>query len=182
MTGVAAIAVAFWGSYSAIYIKKEKEVTEYTFKELEQKTTQKPHVQAKVALTVQSGIDEKKLLIVKITLSNLGTKESRVILDNDALTLVPVAFSDGNPIFRKPISLLPGRYAGTINRIPLNFVDIGAGESHEITFAQQIENPGVYLIHFLALNDTIPPEQEVSITGVVPYKYAVGEDQYVVVE
>ena len=128
-------------------------------------------------MTVQSGIDEKKLLIVKVTLSNLGNRESRVTLDNDDLTLVPVAFSDGNASFQQPISLQSGRYSGTINRLPLNFVDIGAGESHEITFARLIENPGVYLIHFLALNDIIPPEQDVSVKGLVPYKYADGVDR-----
>lgn len=183
MKSVAAIAVAFWGFYSTVYVKREKELAEYNLKELEQKTTQESHVLAKVDFAVQPGIDAKKILIVKVALSNRGNKETRVTLDNQALTLVPVTFNDGNPIFHKPISLRSGRCLGTIDRAILDFVDIGAGESHELTFAQQIENPGVYLIHFLAFNSTSPAEQSASFLGVeVPYRYSVGADQYVMVE
>ena len=61
-------------------------------------------------------------------------------------------------------------------------VSIGAGESYEITFVQKLENPGIYLIHFLALNGIDPSAEEYSVTGGLPYKYSVGVDQYVVVE
>ncbi|WP_422404011.1 hypothetical protein [Pseudomonas sp. GZD-209] len=181
-TIIAAIVVAVWGYYSTVYVKKEKEVTEYTLKELEQKTTQKPHIQAKVESTVQPLLDGQNLLQVKVIISNLGNKESKVTLDDDALTLVPVAFAEGKPIYQKPINLLSGRYAGTLNRAPLRFVNVGAGESYEITFVQNLENPGIYLIHFLALNGIDPPAEEFLITGGVPYKYSVGVDQYVVVK
>lgn len=181
-TIIAAIVVAIWGYYSTVYVNKEKEVTEYTLKELDQKTTQKPHIQAKVESKIQKLTDGKNLLQVKVILSNLGNKESRVTLDDDALTLVPVAFAEGKPIYNKPINLHSGRYAGTLNRAPLRFVDVGAGESYEITFVQKLENPGIYLIHFLALNGINPPAEDLSITGGVPYQYSVGADQYVVVK
>lgn len=180
-TIIAAIGVAIWGYYSTVYVKKEKEVTEYTLRDLDQKTTQMPHIQASVEPTVQPLMNGQNLLQVKVTLSNIGSKESKVILDNDALTLVPVTFAEGKPIYHKPINLLPGRYAGTPNRAPLGFVSVGAGESYEITFIQNLEKPGIYLIHFLALNGIEPPAKEPSIAGDVPYKYAVGVDQYVVV-
>lgn len=180
-TIVAAIVVAVWGYYSTVYVKKEKEVTEYTLKELSQRTTQKPHIQAKVDATVQPLMDGQNLLQIKVTLSNLGNKESRVTLDDDALTLVPVVFAEGKPIYQKPINLHSGRYAGTLNRAPLRFVDVGAGESYEITFVQNLQNPGIYLIHFLALNGISPPAEDFSITGGMPYQYSVGADQYVVV-
>ncbi|PHM65717.1 hypothetical protein Xsto_01869 [Xenorhabdus stockiae] len=92
-TIIAAIVVGLWGYYSTVYVKKEKEVTEYTLKEFEQRTTQKPHIQAKVESTIQPIENGLNLLQVKVTLSNLGNKESNVILDDDALTLIPVAFS-----------------------------------------------------------------------------------------
>jgi len=180
-TIIAAIVVAIWGYYSAVYVKKEKEITEYTLKDLEQKTTQKPHIQAKVESTVQPLMDGQQMLQIKVTLSNLGNKESKVALDKDALTLVPVVFNDGNPIYLEPINLFSGRYAGTRNRIPLGFVNIGAGEAYEITFVHNVEKPGIYLIHFLALNGIDPTAEEVLITGGLPYKYSVGADQYVVV-
>src|ERR1700712_1303276 len=148
MTIIAAIVVAVWGYYSTVYVKKEKEVTEYTLKEMDQRTTQKPHIQARVESTVQPLMDGQNLLQVKVTLSNVGNKESKVTFDNDALTLIPVAFADGRPLFQKPINLISGRYAGTLNRAPLRFVNVGAGESYEITFVQTLENPGIYLIHF----------------------------------
>ncbi|EOS9983072.1 hypothetical protein QOT92_11730 [Pseudomonas aeruginosa] len=181
-TIIAAIVVAIWGYYSTVYVNKEKEVTEYTLKELDQKTTQKPHIQAKVESKIQKLTDGQNLLQVKVIISNLGNKESRVTLDDDALTLVPVAFAEGKPIYNKPINLHSGRYAGTLNRAPLRFVDVGAGESYEITFVQNLENPGIYLIHFLALNGINPPAEDLSITGGVPYQYSVGADQYVVVK
>ncbi|VVO01073.1 hypothetical protein PS718_02669 [Pseudomonas fluorescens] len=181
-TVIAAFVIAVWGYYSTVYVKKEKEVTEYTLKELHQKTTQKPHIQAKVESTVQRLADGQKLLLVRVILSNLGNKESKVTLDNDALTLVPVTFAEGRPIYQKPTNLLSGRYPGTFNRAPLRFVNVGAGESYEITFVQKLENPGIYLIHFLALNGIDPPTEEFSVTGGLPYKYSVGVDQYVVVE
>ncbi|WP_085606867.1 MULTISPECIES: hypothetical protein [unclassified Pseudomonas] len=181
-TIIAAIVVAVWGYYSTVYVKKEKEVTEYTLKELDQRTTQKPHIQAKVESSVQPLMDGQNLLQVKVILSNLGNKESKVTLDDDALTLVPVAFAEGKPIYKKPISLLSGRYAGTLNRAPLQFVNVGAGESYEITFVQKIENSGIYLIHFLALNGISPSKDDLFITGGVPYQYSIGADQYVVVK
>ncbi|SDZ61700.1 hypothetical protein [Pseudomonas sp. NFIX28] len=180
-TIIAAIIVAMWGYYSSMYVKKEKEVTEYTLKDLNQKTTQKPHIQAKVESTVQPLMDGQHLLQVKVILSNLGNKESKVTLDDDALTLVPVTFTEGKPIYQKPINLLSGRYSGTPNRTPLTFVNVGAGESYELTFVQNLETPGIYLIHFLALNGIDPTAEDFLITGGVPYKYSVGADQYVVV-
>lgn len=181
-TIIAAIVVAVWGYYSTVYVKKEKEVTEYTLKELDQKTTQKPHVLAKVESTVQPLIDGQNLLQVKVILSNFGNKESKITLDDDALTLVPVAFVEGRPNYQKPINLLLGRYAGTLTRAPLRFVNVGAGESYEITFVHNLENPGIYLIHFLALNGIDPPVEDFVLTGGVPYQYSVGADQYVVVK
>ncbi|MNR49626.1 hypothetical protein D3C85_1690310 [compost metagenome] len=61
-------------------------------------------------------------------------------------------------------------------------MNVGAGESYEITFVQNLENPGIYLIHFLALNGIDPLAADVVITGGVPYQYSVGADQYVVVK
>lgn len=180
-TIVAAIVLAIWAYYSTIYVKKEKEVTEYTLKELDQKTTQKPHIQAKVESTVQPLVDGKNLLLVRVILSNIGSKESRVTLDDNALVLVPVAFTEGAPVYKAPISLQSGRYGGTPARIPLNFVDVGAGESYEITFAHKLEKSGVYLVHFLALNGVNPPATDQSIASFIPYQYAIGVDEYVVV-
>ncbi|WP_165665505.1 hypothetical protein [Metapseudomonas otitidis] len=180
-TIVAAIVVGGWGYYYSEYVKREKEVTEYTLKELNQKTTQKPHIQARIDSTVQPLTDGQNLLQVKVTLSNLGNKESRVTLDDEALTLVPVTFAEGRPVFQEPINLHSGRYAGTLSRIPLRFVDVGAGESYELTFVQSVQNPGIYLIHFLALNGITPSAEDFSITGSIPYQYSVGVDQYVVV-
>lgn len=182
MTIIAAIVVAVWGYYSTVYVKKEKEVTEYTLKDMDQRTTQKPHIQAKVETTVQPMMDGQNLLQVKVILSNLGNKESKVTFDDDALTLIPVAFANGKPLYQKPIDLLSGRYAGTLNRAPLRFVNVGAGESYEITFVQSLENPGIYLIHFLALNGIEPSQEDFLITGGVHYKYSVGADQYLVVK
>lgn len=180
-TIIAAIVVAAWAYYSTVYVKKEKEVTDYTLRELDQKTTQKPHIQAKVESTIQSLVDGQHLLQIKVILSNLGNKESKVALDDDALTLVPVVFAEGRPVYLEPINLLTGRYAGTRNRTPLRFVNVGAGESYEITFVHNVDDPGIYLIHFLALNGIDPTAEEVLIAGGLPYKYSVGADQYVVV-
>jgi hypothetical protein len=116
-TIIAAIVVAVWGYYSTVYVKKEKEITEYTLMDLQQKTTQKPHIQAKVESTVQPLADGQNLLQIKVILSNLGNKESKVSLDDDALTLVPVLFDEGKPIYRTPINLQSGRYAGTITEL-----------------------------------------------------------------
>ncbi|WP_024645083.1 hypothetical protein [Pseudomonas syringae] len=181
-TIIAAIVVAVWGYYSTVYVKKEKEITEYTLMNLQQKTTQKPHIQAKVESTVQPLADGQNLLQIKVMLSNLGNKESKVSLDDDALTLVPVLFDEGKPIYGTPINLQSGRYAGTYNRVPLRFVNVGAGESYEITYVHNIENPGTYLIHFLALNGVNPSPEDIIATGGLPYKYSVGVDQYLVIK
>lgn len=181
-TIIAAIVVAVWGYYSTVYVKKEKEITEYTLMDLQQKTTQKPHIQAKVESTVQPLADGQNLLQIKVILSNLGNKESKVSLDDDALTLVPVLFDEGKPIYGTPINLQSGRYAGTYNRVPLRFVNVGAGESYEITYVHNIENPGTYLIHFLALNGVNPSPEDIIATGGLPYKYSVGVDQYLVIK
>ncbi|HBT3006224.1 TPA: hypothetical protein MBF22_003843 [Klebsiella aerogenes] len=182
VTIVAAIVVGLWGYYSAIYVNKEKEVTDYTLEELKQKTTQTPHIQAKVEPIVVKEDSGLILLQVKVSLSNLGTKESRVTLDDNSLALIPVEFSEGKPIFQKPINIISSRYAGNLHRIPLQFVDIGAGESYELTFVHGINTTGTYLIHFLALNGITPSKDELSTTYGIPYKYSVGADEYIVVK
>ena len=181
-TALAALSVVAWAYYSTVYVKKEKEVTEYMLRELEQKTTQESHIQVKVEPSIQPAMDGRNLLQVKVILANLGNKEGRVILDHEALVLVPVTFVEGKPIYEKPIDLRLGRYGGTPGRVPLDFVNIGAGESYEITFVQSLENPGVYLIHFLALHDMATQDGYVDGIGVIPYRYAVGADEYVVVK
>jgi len=181
-TIIATIVVGLWGYYSTIYVKKEKEVTEYTLKELKQKTTQTPHIQVKVDSIVQPIENGQKLLQIKVTLSNLGTKESRVTLDDDTLTLIPIKFIEGKPAFQEPINLLSGRYTGTLNRMPLQFVNIGAGESYELTFVHSLSSAGTFLIHFLALNGISPSENELSATNGIPYKYSVGVDEYLIVK
>ncbi|MER3149951.1 hypothetical protein ABUJ22_01555 [Salmonella enterica subsp. enterica serovar Larochelle] len=182
VTIAAAIVVGFWGYYSAIYVNKEKEVTDYTLEELKQKTTQTPHIQAKVEPIVVKGDSGLTLLQVKVALSNLGTKESRVTLDDNSLALIPVEFSEGKPVFQQPINLLSSRYAGNLHRIPLQFVDIGAGETYEFTFVHSINATGTYLIHFLALNDMAPSEDKVTTYHGIPYRYSVGADEYIVVK
>lgn len=181
-TVIVAIVVGFWGYYSTIYVKKEKEVTEYTLKELEQRTTQTPHIQAKFRTNVQPLDNGLRMLQIKVMLSNLGNKESRVSLDDDSLTLIPVEFSKGNPIFKTPVNLLAGRYSGTLNRMPLNFVDIGPGENYELTFVHSLNSSGVFLIHFLALNGIKPSENKFSSTESIPFKYSVGMDDYIIIK
>lgn len=181
-TMVAAITVGLWGYYSTIYVKKEKEITEYTLKDFEQKTTQTPHIQAKVEPIVHMSNNGSKLLQIKVILSNVGNKESRVTFDDDSLNLIPVKFSKGKPMFQEPINLLSGRYAGNLKRMPLNFVDIGAGESYELTFIHSIDSAGTYLIHFLALNGIIPSDKEVSDTNGIPFKYSIGVDEYLLIK
>lgn len=182
VTIVAACVVGVWGFYSTVYVKKEKEVTDYTLQDLKQKTTQTPHIQAKVEPIVENGDNGLILLQVKVTLSNLGTKESRVTLDDNSLALIPVEFSHGKPVFQEPINILSSRYAGNLHRVPLQFVDIGAGENYELTFVHGINTTGTYLIHFLALNGTTPPEGELSASYGIPYKYSVGADEYIIVK
>ena len=181
-TILAALVVAVWGYYSTVYVKKEKEVTQLIIKELDQKTTQKPHIQAKVESTIQPLTDGQSLLQIKVILSNLGNEESKVTLDDDALRLIPVTFSEGTPIYQKPISLISGRYTGNLNRIPLRFVNVGAGETYEVTFVHNLDKAGVYLIHFLALNGVEPSANDLLVTGGIPYKYSVGADQYVIIK
>ncbi|MCH4289169.1 hypothetical protein [Enterobacter kobei] len=181
-TIAAAIIVGLWGYYSTIYIKKEKEITEYTLKEFKQKTTQTSHIQARVESIVHISDGGSKLLEIKIILSNQGNKQSRVTLDDDSLSLIPVEFSNGKPLFQEPINLHSGRYAGNVKRIPLNFVDIGAGENYEFTFIYNIDSTGVYLIHFLALNGTIPSEKELSKIDGIPFKYSIGADEYIFIK
>lgn len=181
-TFIAAVVVAWWGYYSTVYVKKEKEVTEYTLKDLRQKTAQQPHIQVKVKPTVLPLADGERLIQIGVTLSNLGNIQSKVTLDDNSLTLVPVVFDHGRPTYRKPINLLPGRYAGTFNRAPLGFVNVGAGESYELTFVHKLESPGTYLIHFLALNGIDPPAEDFLVKSGVSYNYAVGADHYLVLE
>ncbi|HAY0636813.1 hypothetical protein [Serratia rubidaea] len=177
----AAIAVGIWGYYSAVYVNKEKEVTEYTLKELEQKTKQVPHIQAKINSTVQPIGNGLNLLQVKVILSNLGNKESKIFLDDEALTLVPVSFSKGNPLYQQPISLSTGRYTGTSHRLVLPFINIGSGESYELTFVHSLKESGTFLIHFLALNGISPQGTESFDSEASLYKYSVGADNYIVI-
>ncbi|EKZ5285681.1 hypothetical protein REV77_003271 [Klebsiella aerogenes] len=180
-TIAAAIAVGAWAFYSTFYVKKEQLVTEYTLKELAQKTIREPHIQARIDATIQPLDPDGSLLQVKVTLSNPGSLEGKVLLDDAALTLVPVSFSEGSPIYQSPVSLMSGRYAGPLQRLVLPFVNIGAGENYELMFIHRINTPGTYLIRFLALNDTGRQEKQHFESGQVPYWYSVGADQYVVI-
>ncbi|HDW8577521.1 TPA: hypothetical protein RM991_000469 [Escherichia coli] len=181
-TIITAIVIGLWGYYTMVYVKKEKEVTEYTLKELDQKTTQEPHIQASIESTVQPIENGFNLLQIKVVLSNLGSKESKIPLDDAALTLVPVDFSEGTPVYQKPISLMSGRYTGTLHRQVLPFINIGAGESYELTFVHSLKKSGTFLIHFLALNGTSPSGDESFLTEALPYQDSVGADQYIIIK
>ncbi|EOC1351429.1 hypothetical protein ACTV70_002874 [Cronobacter dublinensis] len=182
ITIITTIVVGVWGCYSTIHIKKEKEITDYTLKELKQKTTQTPHIQAKIQPIIERGDGGLIILVVKVTLSNLGNKESRVTFDDNSLALIPVELSHGKPVFEESINLLSGRYTGNLHRLPLPFVDIGAGETYEFTFAHGINKTGTYLIHFLALNGIAPSQEVISATNGLHYKYSVGADEYLVIK
>ncbi|EPO4101503.1 hypothetical protein [Klebsiella aerogenes] len=101
-TIAAAIAVGAGAFYSTFYVKKEQLVTEYTQRELAQKTTREPHIQARIDATIQPLDPEGSLLQVKVTLSNPGSLEGKVLLDDAALMLVPVSFLKAPPFTSRP--------------------------------------------------------------------------------
>jgi len=175
-TFIAAIVLGVWGLYSTFYVNKVSEVTEYTLQDWKNRTNLKPHIQAKVETDLEDVGDSKKLLKVVITLSNSGDQESRVSLDEQSISLVPVGFEDGSPRFLAPKNLADGRYNGTLNRMALDWVDIGSGESYELTYVHLISHPGTYLVHFLSHNG-------LELKGSsLPIKYTVGADKYIVVK
>lgn len=180
-TFIAAIVLGVWGFYSTFYVNKVKEVTEYTLEDWKHRTSLKPHIQAKVETSLEQISEGKHLLKIVVTLSNLGERESRVTLDDQSVSIVPVAFDDGIPEFQSPINLANGRYTGTVNRLALDWIDIGSGESYELTYAYLLSEAGTYLVHFLSHNGSSPEKGEAGVFA-LPYKYSVGADKYVVVK
>lgn len=175
-TFIVAIVLGVWAVYSTFYVSKVNEVTEYTLQDWRNRTNLKPHIQAKVETDLEDVGDGKKLLKVVVTLSNSGDQESRVSLDDQSISIVPVVFEGGSPRFLAPTNLADGRYNGTLNRLALDWVDIGSGESYELTYVHLISRPGTYLVHFLSHNGLEPKG------GLLPIKYSVGADKYVVIK
>jgi len=62
----------------------------------------------------------------------------------------------------------------------MNWIDIGAGESYTLNFVHLVSQPGTYLVHFLALNDT--QSLKVNRDEHFPIQYSVGEDKYITIE
>lgn len=182
-TFFAAIVLGVWGVYSTVYVSKAREIAEYTLKDLELKTQQTSHIQAKLETSLKAVTfpESGQLLTINVTLSNGGSKESRVTLDDESLALIPVSFIDGSPRYQLPINIIKGRYPGTLGRFPLNWIDIGAGESYELTYVHLISRPGIYLVHFLSHNGTVPSE-DINKSTVLPFKYSVGADHYLIIE
>lgn len=181
LTSIAAIFVGAWACYSALYVKQEKKVTEYTLKELALKTEKAPHVETKLETILEPLADGQYLLQVNVILSNHGNRETRVDLDNESLSLVPVIFNDGHPSFQNPVNLSTGRYPGSPHRVALNWIDIGASETYSLSYVHTLRTPGTYLIHFMSLNGSEPQARTDHFTS-LPIKYAVGADKYITIK
>lgn len=178
-TIIVAMVVGAWAIFSTISVKKEGQIADFKLRELEQRTQQLPHIAAKLDIVTEKAIDQKNIVNIKIILTNTGNKESRVILDNESLTLVPVSFEKGVPVYHQPINLINSRYRGPAKRFIMNWIDIGAGESYTLNFVQLVDQPGTYLVHFLALydNQTIKDEKNFPFS----LQYSVGEDKYIMI-
>ena len=175
-TFIVAIVLGVWAVYSTFYVSKVNEVTEYTLQDWKNRTNLKPHIKAKVETDLEDIGNSEKLLKVVVTLSNSGDQESRVSLDDQSISIVPVVFEGGSPRFLAPTNLADGRYNGTLDRLALDWIDIGSGESYELTYVHLISHPGTYLVHFLSHNGLEPK------VGLLPIKYSVGADKYVVIK
>ncbi|MBS0904162.1 hypothetical protein JK229_03370 [Pantoea dispersa] len=180
VTIIVAMVVGTWAIFSTISVRKEGQIAEYKLRELEQRTQQLPHVAARVEILTEKNVNQDQIIKIKVVLTNSGNKESRIQLDNESLTLVPVSFNKGEPVYNEPINLINGRYRGAAKRYIMNWIDIGAGESYTLNFVHSINQSGTYLVHFLAFNDTQPNNKLKN--DIFSFQYAVGEDKYFTIE
>lgn len=178
---IATFVLGGWGWWSAYYIKQEKDIAEYTLRDLIQKTTQTPHILSKLTLTTLGTGTGPTTIQVKVNLSNQGTTEARVSLDDHALTLTPFMYSKGMPVFGHEIPLGSTRFSGTYRRVE-DWIAIGVNESYELSYTFQIDEPGNYLLRFLAKKtDDLASESKLGRDHFTKTTFSVGSDEYITI-
>ncbi|WP_347929183.1 hypothetical protein [Pseudomonas helvetica] len=171
-----------WIAFNVIYVKQEQEIASYTLRELKQKTSLAPHVRSKVTATVSPKSDAPSTVQVRVELSNQGTAASRVILDNFALSVTGIAFKEGIPLYLTEVPVGSTRFKGNFRQVG-DFIDIGAGETYDISYIFQLSAPGTYLIRFLANMDSPYLKEYKQKVGTPAYsEYSTGDDTYISIQ
>lgn len=117
----------------------------------------------------------------RVTISNQGTQVARVILNNSALSLVEVEFEEGWPRFVAERSIGDTRYRG-VSKVVHDYIDVGAGESYEVSYIFQVHKSGHYLVRFLAaMEGDHYDEFKRKVNAPLAMQYSTGADQYVVI-
>lgn len=171
-----------WIAFNALYVKQEKQISAYTLRELEQKTNLAPHVRAKVNATIgESQGAPGSIVQVLVELSNQGTEAQRVILDNGALSIAGIVFFGSVPQFIGEIPMGVTRFKGVMRQVG-DFIDIGAGETYDISYIFRLKSPGTYLVRFLAKMESPYLEEYKQKVGTPALQnYSVGDDQYITI-
>lgn len=171
-----------WIAFNALYVKQEQQISAYTLRELEQKTNLAPHVRSKVTATVgEPQGNAGSIVQERVELSNQGTDAQRVILDNGALSVSGIVFMDSMPQFIGEIPMGSTRFEGVLRQVG-KFVDIGAGETYDISYIFRLRSPGTYLVRFLAKMQSPYLDRYKEQVGTPALQdYSVGDDQYITV-
>jgi hypothetical protein len=170
-----------WIAFNVIYVKQEQEIASYTLQELKQKTSLAPHVRSKVTATVSPKSDAPSTVQVRVELSNQGTAASRVILDSFALSVTGIAFKEGTPRYLTEVPVGGTRFKGNFRQVG-DFIDIGAGETYDISYIFQLSAPGTYLIRFLANMDSPYLKEYKQKVGTPAYSnYSTGDDTHITI-
>lgn len=181
VTIVALLIGGVWVVFNVLYVKQEKSIAEFTLRELQQKTNLMPHIRSKVTTNIKTQEQGASIVQVRVELSNLGSEAQRVFLDDGALSVIKIEFKDGLPQYQSERTVGKTRYKGQLRQIQ-NYLDLGAGETYELSFIFQIEDAGTYLVRFLAvMNSPYLEKYKNKVAMPAGYDYSTGEDQYIII-
>lgn len=179
---LAVLIGGIWIAFNTLYVKQERQISAYTLRELEQKTNLAPHLKSKVIASVSTPESGGASTIqVRVELSNQGTDVQRVILDNGALSVTAVIFQGGAPLFIGEVPMGSTRFKGVLRQVG-DFIDVGAGETYDISYIFQLNSPGTYLVRFLAkMQSPYLEEYKHKVGAPEMQDYSVGDDQYITI-
>ncbi|MGL4317361.1 MAG: hypothetical protein ACRCTL_12205 [Pseudomonas sp.] len=178
VTALALVAAGMWAIYTTSYIKQEQKISEFTLRELMQKTELSPSVRTKLSVKVNPLPHDVSTILVNVKISNQGTQMARVNLGDPALTLVPIKFHGGSPQYLKEIPLGHTRYHGAA-RVVGDYIDVGKGDSYDVTYLFQAPT-GNYLVRFLAnMEGEYYDEYLKKVSAPKGLSYSTGADKYI---
>ena len=155
----AAVCIAIWAVYS-MWIKNEERIADLEVTKLEQDTKLRSRIILEMKTQIMSKHKDETIIKVDIELTNKGNHTARVLLEDEALSILKVKFNENSIDYNDLKYFGSYRYRGQGKMFIGDYIDISGDETYKISFVTKVIEPGLYLIRSLIKKELFGPERE----------------------